>query len=103
MKFQVNCFASKKRIVHSRCPPYHGFTMTFPITATSAILADETLSEMRVSQSNLKSAFHPGVDQSGDDQRWDAVAARNAARASFVSGVVSRGTKPSASQAKNAG
>jgi AraC family transcriptional regulator of adaptative response/methylated-DNA-[protein]-cysteine methyltransferase len=66
--------------------------MTFPITATSAILADETLSEMRVSQSNLKSAFHPGVDQSGDDQRWDAVAARNAARdGQFVFAVSSTG------------
>jgi AraC family transcriptional regulator of adaptative response/methylated-DNA-[protein]-cysteine methyltransferase len=55
--------------------------MTFPITATSAILADETSRLMPIAQTNsTRPALKARNDRSADDQRWDAVATRDSER-----------------------
>ncbi|HZW91443.1 MAG TPA: bifunctional DNA-binding transcriptional regulator/O6-methylguanine-DNA methyltransferase Ada [Candidatus Eremiobacteraceae bacterium] len=59
--------------------------MTFPMTAASAILADEIPSDMLAAQSNSKPAKdqmvadHQGADQPNDNRRWDSVVARDTA------------------------
>jgi AraC family transcriptional regulator, regulatory protein of adaptative response / methylated-DNA-[protein]-cysteine methyltransferase len=72
--------------------------MTFPITATSAILADETTRLMSIAQTNsTRPALKSENNRSGsaladDDERWEAVAVRDAARdGQFVFAVSSTG------------
>ena len=72
--------------------------MTFPITATSAILADEATRLMSIAQTNsTRPALKSENNRSGsaladDDERWEAVAVRDAARdGQFVFAVSSTG------------
>jgi AraC family transcriptional regulator of adaptative response/methylated-DNA-[protein]-cysteine methyltransferase len=72
--------------------------MTFPITATSAILADETTRLMSIAQTNsTRPALKSENNRSGsaladDDERWEAVAVRDASRdGQFVFAVSSTG------------
>ena len=65
--------------------------MTFPITAPNAILAKESLSEMPAAHSNSKKPNHRGPGDP-EDQRWDAVVARDSARdGEFVFAVATTG------------
>ncbi len=74
-------FARKIRIVRLFSRSYDGLTMTFPMTATSAILAEAALSEMPIAQSNsMKSTLPPESDRSRDALQWEAVAARDGHR-----------------------
>ncbi len=53
--------------------------MTFPMTTTSGILAEDSPDEMRVAHSNSTKPGNggPSNEQAGDDQRWVAVVARD--------------------------
>src|SRR5580658_5656870 len=68
--------------------------LTFPLTTASAILTKETLSEMPAARTNSAklSRAQSGKTVSSDDQRWNAVVARDAAHdGQFVFAVSSTG------------
>ena len=67
---------------------------TFPMVTANAILATEPLSEMPMERSNSTKpgGSHPSLAHTGDDQRWDAVVARDSGRdGDFVFAVSSTG------------
>jgi AraC family transcriptional regulator, regulatory protein of adaptative response / methylated-DNA-[protein]-cysteine methyltransferase len=68
--------------------------LTFPLTTASAILTKETLSEMPAARTNSAklSRAQSGKTVSSDDQRWNAVVARDATHdGQFVFAVSSTG------------